>query len=68
MSIRDMITTEDLEKFKELFRKQFNIELTDAEALEKTIALLTMMKHVYKPITQEEYDRVQQRRKETGDL
>jgi hypothetical protein len=59
-----MISNEQLRKFKTIYKKRFNIELSDQDALESATKLLALMKIVYKPITKEEYDLVQKRRKE----
>ena len=36
------ITTEELEKFKEIVRKDYGVELSDAQATEQATALLNM--------------------------
>ncbi len=59
-----MISQEALEEFKAIYKNQFGIELSDQDALEKATKLLTLMKAVYKPITKEQYDTVEKRRKE----
>lgn len=63
---KQMISQEALEEFKAIYKKQFGIDLSDQDALEKATKLLTLMKLVYKPMTKEEYDMVQKRRKEFG--
>lgn len=42
------------------------MEISDQEALEKGTSLIRLMELIYKPMTQEEYDLVQKRRKELG--
>jgi len=63
-----MISKKSLEKFKETYKKRFNIELSDQDALEKATKCLRLVELVYKPITLEEYENLQERRKETGDI
>lgn len=63
-----MISKESLEKFKELYKKHFGKEISDQEALESATKLLTLVKAIYKPMTQEDFDRLQKRRRETGDI
>ena len=63
-----MISKEKLEEFKNIYKKRFNKTLSDQDALEKGTKLLRLIEIVYKPITQKEYDAVQKRRKETGDI
>lgn len=60
-----MISKEALEKFKKIYKKRFSEYLSDQVALEKATKLLNLVKAVYRPMTQEEYDKVQKRRKET---
>jgi hypothetical protein len=45
-----MISKEQLEKFKIIYKNQFGEELSDQEALEKATKLLNMMKVIYRPI------------------
>ena len=60
-----MISKESLEEFKKIYKKRFGENLSDQVALEKATKLLNLVKTVYRPMTQEEYDKVQKRRKET---
>lgn len=60
-----MISKESLEEFKKIYKKRFGDDLSDQVALEKSTKLLNLVKAVYRPMTQEEYDKVQKRRKET---
>ena len=50
------LTDKDLESFQALYKTHFNKDISRAEALAKGTQLLTLMKAVYKPMTQEEYD------------
>lgn len=63
-----MISEKSLEKFKKLYKDHFNIELANEDVLEKAIRLRRMVEIVYKPITVKEYEELQKRRKETGDI
>jgi hypothetical protein len=60
---KDMITKEDLEKFKALYKKHFDKELTDQEALDQAIKLLTIVDIVYRPIKKEWLDELEQKDK-----
>lgn len=60
-----MISKERLQKFKQIYKKRFNKDLSDQEALEKATRLLRLVEIVYKPMTQEEYNALQKRREET---
>ena len=60
-----MISKERLEEFKRIYKKKFRKEISNQDALEKATKLLRMVELIYKPITQEDYDKLQKRRKET---
>lgn len=63
-----MINQQDIKDIQELYRRSFAIELTSEQALEKLHALVGMMRNVWKPMTQEQLDQLQERRRQTGDL
>ena len=44
-----MISKESLEKFKELYKKEFGEELSDQVALDKATRLLNLHRAVYAP-------------------
>lgn len=54
-----MLTKEQIEKFKAIYRKNFNKEISDVDAYEQGIKLITLMNHIYKPMTKEEYENTQ---------
>jgi len=60
-----MIPKDNLEKFKKIYKKRFGEYLSDQVALEKATKLLNLVEVVYRPMTQEDYDKVQKHRKET---
>lgn len=45
-----MLTAEDIEKFKALYLRHYNIELSDLEALDNATQFLNLFKAVYRPI------------------
>jgi hypothetical protein len=53
-----MISKEYLQKFKELYKKRFNKDLTDQEALEGATKLLRLIEIIYKPMTKAEAERL----------
>lgn len=60
-----MIFTEaQLNKFKALYKKHFNEELSPEDAYDKAQKLVLMMSIVYKPITVTQYHQVLERRKQ----
>ena len=44
-----MVTKTSLEKFKELYKRKFNIMLSNEEATQQAIELLNLMKVLIKP-------------------
>ena len=63
-----MLSDEQVTKFQVLYKQQFGREITKDEALEKGAKLVRMMQLIYKPMTKEEYEKVQKRRHETGGI
>ena len=56
---------EDIIKFQALYKSSFGKEISKSEALEKGLKLLNLMKLVYVPMTQEEYDSTQAHMRKT---
>lgn len=48
-----MISKEALEEFKQIWRKEHQGDISDAEAMEQATKLLTLMSVIYKPIKKE---------------
>lgn len=48
-----MISKEALEKFKKIWKEQFNEDISDEKAMEQAIKLLTLFDAVYRPIKKE---------------
>ena len=44
------ISQEQLEKFKDIYEKQYGVRPSDKEALPEAIALLNLMKVIYRPL------------------
>lgn len=51
-----MLSKQALEDFKEIWRKEFNEEISDQKATEQAINLLTLMDAVYRPIRKGQND------------
>jgi hypothetical protein len=60
-----MISEKALKEFKAIYKKEFDIELSDQDALESATKLLRLVEIIYKPMTKEEYGKVQKQREET---
>ena len=59
-----VLSDKDITKFQALYKSEFGMEISRDEAREKGAKLLRLMSIVYKPMTKEEYESVQKRRKE----
>jgi len=60
-----MISEKALKEFKEIYKKEFDIDLSDQDTLEKATKLLNLMKAVYGPMSKGDYEKLQKRREET---
>jgi len=63
-----MLSNEMITKYQELVKKRFNREISREEALENGTKLFRLVELVYQPMTEAEYQKLQERRQETGDL
>lgn len=61
-----MLTNEQVRKFQEIYKQCFGKEISKEDAYEQGVKLVRLMEIIYKPMTKEEYEMVQKRRKETG--
>ena len=59
------ISKEYLDKYKQIYKKKFHKDISDQEALEQATKLLCLVKAIYRPMTKEDYKRLQKRREET---
>lgn len=57
------ISNEQLREFKRLYKEHFGKDISDADALESATKLIDLVRTVYKPMTKNEFDKVQERRK-----
>jgi len=58
-----MLTDDQIKKFQALYKKRFGKEISKEAALEQGVKLVRLMEIVYRPMTKEEYEAVQKRRK-----
>lgn len=63
-----MLSKEHLEKFKALYKKHFDKDISNQEALDKGTRLINLIKAIYKPTSENEYEALQRRRRETSDV
>ncbi len=60
-----MLTNKDIEKFQQIYKVEFGTEISKEAAAEQGLKLVTLMSHVYKPMTLEEYKNIEQKRSDT---
>ena len=60
-----MLSKEELDKFRELYKNRFGKDLSGKEVYEQANKLLQLMKLVYRPMTEQEYKDVGKRRETT---
>lgn len=58
-----MLTDKQITKFQEIYKNHFGEEISREDALEGGIKLVRLMKIVYTPITEKEYQDLQKRRR-----
>ncbi|OGN13832.1 MAG: hypothetical protein A3J47_03825 [Candidatus Yanofskybacteria bacterium RIFCSPHIGHO2_02_FULL_43_22] len=58
-----VVPDSDIIKFQELYKKHFGKEISREDAYEQGIKLLRLMSLVYQPMTVDEFNRIQERRK-----
>lgn len=60
-----VLSDEDIVKFQALYKSEFGMEISRADAYEKGIKLLGLMSVIYKPMTEKEYELIQEHRTDT---
>lgn len=59
-----MLSEEQIRKFQTLYKKHFGKEISREKAYEKGANLVRLVELIWKPMTEDEYKRLQERRKE----
>ena len=62
------IRKEHVDKFISVYEKTFHEKIAYKEAFEQCLQLVLLLNAVYHPMTKADFDRVQARRRQTGDL
>lgn len=60
-----VLTDTDIQKFQALYRSEFGKEISTEEAYEKGIKLVRLMSAVYRPMTKEQFEKIQKHREAT---
>lgn len=63
-----MLSNEQIVKYQTLYKNRFGREISREEAYENGAKLIRLVELIYKPMTEAEYQQLQKRRQETGDL
>ena len=63
-----MLSEERIKSFQAVYKKVLGKDITREEAFEKGSALIRLMQIIYKPMTVKEWEQLQKRRLETGDI
>ena len=63
-----MLSDEQITKFQTLYKNRFGKEINREEALEKGTKLIRLIGLIYKPMTEAEYQKLQEHRKANNDL
>jgi aldehyde:ferredoxin oxidoreductase len=59
---REFLSREDVQRFQDIYKEQFGVEISKEEAYEQGIKLLTLVRCVYKPMTVKEAEAVDSHR------
>ena len=62
-----MLSDEDVAEFQKIYKEHFGKEISKEDAYTKGATLLRLVQLIYRPITLEQYKKLQQRRKEIGE-
>jgi len=63
-----MLSDEQIIKYQTLYKKRFGKEISREEAYEQGAKLIRLVQLIYKPMTEKEFEELQERRRRTGDL
>ncbi len=61
-----LLTDKQIAEFQAIYKARFGKDISRAEALEKGAKLVRMMQIIYKPMTNADYARLQERRRQTS--
>ena len=63
-----MLSDDQIIKFQTLYKNHFGRDISREDAYEKGAKLIRLVELIYKPMTETEYQKLQERRKETNEL
>jgi len=63
-----MLSDEQIKKYQTLYKNRFGKKINREEAYEQGAKLIRLVELIYTPMTEAEYQKLQERRRQTGDL
>ena len=63
-----MLSDDQIKQFQSLYKNRFGKKISREEALEQGSKLLRLVELIYHPMTETEYQKLQERRRQTGDI
>ena len=63
-----MLSDEQIVKYQTLYKNRYCKEISQEKAYEQGAKLIRLVELIYQPMTEAEYQELQERRRETGDL
>lgn len=63
-----MLSDEQITKYQILYKNRYGKEIGRERAFEQGAKLIRLVELIYKPITESEYQNLQERRRQTNDL
>lgn len=63
-----MMSDEQITKYQMLYKKRYGKEISREEAYEQGVKLIRLVELIYQPMTEAEYQQLQERRRQTGNL
>jgi len=63
-----MLSHEQITSFQTLYKNRFGKEISREEAYEQGVKLMRLVELIYTPMTEVEFQQLQERRRETYDL
>jgi hypothetical protein len=60
-----VLTDADIAKFQALYRSEFGKEISAEQAYEQSIKLVRLMSAIYRPMTKEQFEKIQKHRAAT---
>lgn len=54
-----MLTDKHISNFQEIYKEQLGVDISKEEAQKQGLQLLQLVRTVYQPLTQEEYEKIE---------